>query len=163
MTIVTLTVTGVAVFTQGFRSEKVISVPSIIVTSTTTGITMEGGGDINASSTNSDAWFGGHTTTTNLTSTNSTSTSLYSTNIGSSVFYSGSSTVTTLNFTNATGSILSLGGYLREGLYVTSRLGHANSPTVEYVGAGDGCQARITATSSSAPTYQATSTALCNP
>lgn len=178
LTAATLLITGIATFQSIFANTR-ITTPSIVTTSTGLGIDVQNGGDIVASSTGSNIWIGGVTSSTgltyvNATGTNTTSTNLYAANLaflgatGTGLSITGtlqaaSTTVTSLNFTNATGTLFSLSGYLREGLYVTSRLGHANTPTVEYIGAGDGCQARITATSSSAPTYQATSTALCNP
>jgi hypothetical protein len=152
LTAATLLITGIATFQSLFANVQIVT-PSITTTSTGLGIVVQGGGDIVASSTGSNLWIGGMTSSTGLTYVNATGTNTTSTNLYA----------THLFWTNATGTNLSLGGNLREGLYVVLRLGHINVPTVEYIGTGDGCQARITTTSSSAPTYQATSTAFCSP
>jgi hypothetical protein len=79
MTIVTLTVTGAAIFAQGLTSYDTVRAPSFVATSTTDGLVMEGGGDINASSTTSDATFGGTVSSTRISFTSATGTDLYAT------------------------------------------------------------------------------------
>jgi hypothetical protein len=105
----TLLLTGAAIFVSTILSHGTITAPSFVATSTGTGLTMQGGGDINASSTNSDLWVGGHATTTNLEFRNATGTN----ELLTGNFSAGSSTVTTLNFTNATGSSLYVSNWFR--------------------------------------------------
>lgn len=123
MTIVTLTVTGVAVFASGLTSQGNVTAPAFIATSTNDGIVMQGGGDINASSTNSDILLGGTVTSSNQATT----------------------------------------GISLNGQRMIGRFGRASSSTIEYIGTADGCSAVIYSVSTTAPTYNATSTAFCNP
>jgi hypothetical protein len=54
-------------------------------------------------------------------------------------------------------------GKLQNGYQKVSVLGRRNVSTLEYIGTGDGCSAVIYSTSSSVPSYNATSTSFCNP
>jgi hypothetical protein len=132
LTAATLLITGIATFASGILSHGAITAPSFVATSTTTGLTMQGGGDINASSTNSDATFGGTVSSTNII------------------------------FGDTTGTKAYLTGTVASGTRIVLKLGRINTPSVEYVGTGDGCIAVIFNTSTTAPDYQTTSTANCN-
>ena len=90
----TLLITAAAIFVGGITSHGTITAPSFVATTTGTGLTMQGGGSINASSTTSDLWIGGKATTTNLEFTNGTGTNLYLSRLTTTWFTATTATIT---------------------------------------------------------------------